>query len=198
MQSVVRAFSLSFSHYQCLTPTSELLDSPEIAPGAILGASGASGAAGATVPASGTRSGATSSFFNEPSSNAKPTSSSKSKSSSNLAPIIGGVVGGVAVIALLVTTIAFIMQRGRSEASAPVAPPFVGAYQPPMDEIQQPLTVGDGYAASTIPGTIGSSTSIPGTPVSPMRIYVRVSCPIPSRFYVCLTHALSYPYLFFF
>lgn len=39
MQLVVRNLSLFFSHYQCLTPTSCFLDSPEQAPGAKLGTS---------------------------------------------------------------------------------------------------------------------------------------------------------------
>jgi hypothetical protein len=140
-------------------------DSPEQAPGAVLGASGATGSA------SGTHSGATSSLPGESSSAVKPTSSSTSKkSSSNLGAIVGGAVGGVVVIALAAVAIVFFLRRRSSDGPAPVAPPAVGAYQPPMDEIQQPLTMDDGFTmASSIPGTIGSS--MPGTPVSPMRIY---------------------------
>ena len=184
LQSVVRTL-LSFSHYQCLTPTSCFLDSPELAAGAMLGPSGA------TVSASGTRSGATSSLFSEPSSSVKPTPSPTSKSSSNTGAIVGGVVGGVAVIGgLAAIAIGLFLRRRSSEAPAPVAPPVVGTYQPPMDEIQQPLTMDDGYTAS-IPGTIGSS--MPGTPLAQMRIYVRVSCPIYApHFYVCSSHALSF------
>ena len=188
LQSVVRTLSLSFSHYQYLTPTSCFLDSPEQAPGAILGTSGA------TVSASGTRSGATSSLSVGSSSTVKPTPLPSSNSSSNMGAIVGGAVGGVVVIALAAIAIGFFMRSRRSKAPAPVAPPFVGAYQPPpaMDEIQQPLTMDDGYTMSSNPGTIGSS--MPGTPVTQMRIYVRVSC--LSRFYVCSSQALSYPPFF--
>lgn len=145
-------------------------DSPEKAPGAILGPSGAAvSVSGATVSASGTRSGATSSLFGESSSTVKPTSSSTPKSSSNMGAIVGGVVGCVIVIALASIAFVLFLRRRGSEAPAPIAPPVVSASQPPMDEVQQPLTMNDGYAASSIPGSIGSS--MPGTPVSPMRIY---------------------------
>ena len=201
-QSAVRTLSLSFSHYQCLTPTSCFLDSPEQAPGVLLGPSGA------TVSASGTHSGATSSLAGESSSAVKPTSSSTSKSSSNLGVIVGGAVGGVVVIGLAAVAIGFFLRRRSSGAQAPVAPPFVGAsqpymgtsqpytgaFQPHMDEIQRPLTMDDGHTSSSAPGTIGSS--IPGTPVTQMRIYVRVSCSLPSCFYVCLSRFLTHSFIF--
>jgi hypothetical protein len=192
LQSEVRTLSLFSLTIQCLTPTSFLLDSPEQAPGAVLGASGATGSA------SGTHSGATSSLPGESSSAVKPTSSSTSKkSSSNLGAIVGGAVGGVVVIALAAVAIVFFLRRRSSDGPAPVAPPAVGAYQPPMDEIQQPLTMDDGFTmASSIPGTIGSS--MPGTPVSPMRIYVRVSCPITSRVSVCAYRLRFLTHSFFF
>jgi hypothetical protein len=185
MQSVVRTLSLSFSYYQCLTPTSCFLDSPEQAPGALLGTSGATVSTSGTRSGatSGTRGGATSSLSSESSSTANPTPPPSSKSSSNMGVIVGGAVGGVVVISLAAIAIVFFLRRRSSEAPAPVAPPVVGAYQPPMDEIQRPLTMDDGYAASSIPGTVGSS--VPGTPVSPMRIYVRVSCPITCRAAMC-------------
>jgi hypothetical protein len=166
----VRTLSLSFSHYQCLTPTSCFLDSPERGPGAILGTSGT------TVSASGTPSGATSSLFGDSSSTVTPTSSPSSKKSSNTGAIVGGAVGGVAVISLGAVAIAFFLRQRRPDSQAPVAPPFGGASQPPMDEIR-PLAMDDGYTSPSIPGTIGSS-SMPGTP---MRIYVRVSCPVARR-----------------
>jgi hypothetical protein len=173
LQSEVRTFFL-FPHYQCLTPTSCLLDTPEQAPGVLLGPSGA------TVSATGTRSGATSSPSGESSSTVKPTSgsssSSSSKSSSNTGAIVGGAVGGVAIISLAGIAIMFFLRRRRPEAPAPVAPPVFGASQPPMDEIRQPLTMDNEYATSSIPGTIGSS--IPGTPGASMRIYVRVPCSV--------------------
>jgi len=81
--------------------------------------------------------------------------------------IVVGAVGGVVVISLAAVAIVFFLRRRRPEAPAPVGPPAFGAYQPPMDEVQQPLTMDDAYTASSFPGTIGTS-SIPGTP---MRIY---------------------------
>ncbi len=139
---MVRTFSLSFSHYQYLTPTSCFLASPEKAPGTRIG-----------TP----------------------------KSSSNTDVIVGGAAGGVATISLVAIVISLYLRRRRREASAPVAPPAVGASQVPMDEIQ-PLTV-DGYASST-PGTIGS-LSAPGTSLVPMSSNVRVSCPISHRTSAC-------------
>ena len=173
MQLVVRILSPSFSHYQCLTPMSYFLDSPEQVPGTLLGPSGAA------VSASGTRSSATPSRSGESSSTVKPTPSPTPKSSSNTGAIVGGVVGGVAVIGLAAIAIGLFLRRRRPQAPS-VTQPVVDVYQPPMDEIQQPLTMDDGYTASSIPGTIGSSSmpGTPGTPVVPMRIYVRVSCPI--------------------
>ena len=152
---------------------SYFLDSPEQVPGTLLGPSGAA------VSVSGTRSSATSSRSSESSSTVKPTPSPAPKSSSNTGAIVGGVVGGVAVIGLAAIAIGLFLRRRRPEAP-PAAQPVVDVYQPPMDEIQQPLTMDDGYTASSIPGTIGSSSmpGTPGTPVVPMRIYVRVSCPI--------------------
>jgi hypothetical protein len=191
LQSAVRTLFLSFSHYQCLTPTACFLDSPEQAAGVILGPSGAT----VSSSASGTRSGATSSLSGESSSTAKPTSSPTSKSSSNMGIIVGGAVGGVVVIALAAIAIGFFLRQRRSEAPASVAPPFVGASQPHMDEIQQPLTMDDGYTSS-IPGTIGSS--MPGTPLSPMRIYVRVSCPLAVALLCVLIPCGFLPILFFF
>jgi len=142
-------------------------DTPERAAGAILGPSGA------TVSASGTRISTTpsaSSLSGLSWSTANPTPTPTPKSNSNIGAIVGGVVGGVAVIALAAIAIVFFLRRRSSDAPAPAAPPIVGAFQPPMDEIQQPLTMDDGYTvSSSIPGTIGSS--MPGTPVAPMRIY---------------------------
>ena len=181
LQSVVRTLSLFFSHYQCLTPsgTSCFLGIPEYAPGTILGPSGA------TVSSSSTRSGATSSLFSESSSTANPTSSPVQKSSSNTNLIVGAAVGGVVAISLVIA-IGFFLRRRSSEAPVPVAPPVVGASpsQPPMDEIQQPLTMGNGYtnSSASIPGTTGSS--MPSTPVAPMR-NVSVSCPFSSRASMC-------------
>ena len=173
LQSVVRTFPIFLTIN--VSPTSCFLDTPEQVPGVLLGPSGA------TVSASGTRSGATSSLFGGPSSTVGPTPASTSKSNSNTGAIVGGAVGGVVIIALAAIAIGYFMRRRRPEAPAPVAPPAFGASQPPMDEIQQPLT-NEVYAAS-IPGTIGSS--IPGTPGASMRIYVRVSSTITRRTAMC-------------
>ena len=199
----MRTRSIYFSHYQFLTPTTCFLDSPEQAPGAILGSSGV------TVSASGTHAvGATSPPVSEPSSAVKPTSSPTSKSSSNTGAIVGGVVGGLLIISLAAVAIVFFLRRRRQEAPA-VTPPVVGTSQPPMDEIQQPLRMDDGYAgyaSSSTPGTIGTP-SIPGTigtssmpPLAPMRIYVRVSCPIIRRSSMCADRmfVLAQSFFFFF
>ena len=112
-------------------------------------------------------------------------------------------MGGLVVISLAAVAIVFFLRRRRQDAPA-VTPPVVDTSQPPMDEVQQPLRMDDGYASSSIPGTIGTS-SIPGTigissmsPLAPMRIYVRFSCPISRRASVCSSHARSCPFFFFF
>jgi hypothetical protein len=102
-------------------------------------------------------------------------------------------VGGVAAISLIIA-IGFFLRRRRREAPIPVAPSVAGASQPPMDEVQQPLTMHDGYTASSIPSSIGSS--MPGTPVAPIW-NVRVSCPISRRASMC-THCMRFlAYSFF-
>jgi hypothetical protein len=140
-------------------------DTPELASGATPGASGTSGR-GAT--ASGTRAQSPTGTDASSSSTTKPASSSSAKkSSSNLGVIVGGAVGGVAVIAVGAIVIILLLRRQRPQAPAPVAtsmaPPGIGASQRPMEEIQQPLTMDDAYTAS-IPG----SSSMPGTPVTPL------------------------------
>lgn len=106
-------------------------------------------------------------------------------------------MGGVVVIgAIAAIAIGLSLRSRRSGAQAPVAPPVVGASQPPMDEIQQPLTMDDGYPASSISGTIGSS--MPGTPVAPMRFYVRVSCQVTRRASMCAHRMRFLIHSFFF
>jgi hypothetical protein len=107
------------------------------------------------------------------------------KSSSNTGAIAGGSVGGVSIISLVIA-IGFFLRRRRRRASAPITPPVVGAYQPPMDGSRQALTMHDGYTASSLTGTIGSS-SMPGTPLVPMT-NVRVSWS---------SNAVSCPFFFF-
>ena len=67
-------------------------------------------------------------------------------------------MGGLVVISLAAVAIVFFLRRRRQGAQA-VAPPVVGTSQPPMDEIQQPLRMDDGYMGSSTPGTIGSSST---------------------------------------
>ncbi|KAN0114319.1 hypothetical protein V8E52_006815 [Russula decolorans] len=141
-------------------------DFPEPAPGAILGHSTATASVLSTSSAS--------SLFGEPSSTVKPASGASSpipNSSTNTDVIVGATVGGVVAISLVVL-IGIFLRRRRPEALIPVAPPVVGlrASQPPMDEIQQPLTMDNGYTTSSasIPGTV-SRTSMPGASVAPVR-----------------------------
>jgi hypothetical protein len=196
LQSVVRTLSPSFSHYQCLTHTSFFVDFPEPAPGAILGHSTA------TIPVSSTSS--ASSLFGESSSTVKPASGASSplpNSSSNIDGnvIVGAAVGGGVAISLIIL-IGIFLRRRRREAPISVAPPVIGpgASQPPMDEIQQPLTMDNGYTTSSasIPGTV-SRTSMPGASVAPVR-NVRVSCSISGRASMCahrmrfLAHSLFF------
>jgi len=100
--------------------------------------------------------------------------------------IVGGIVGGVVAISLAIIAIGLFLRRRRLEVPVTATPPAVGAAQPPMDEIQQPLTIDDGYTASSI------GSSILGTPMAPMR-NVRVSCPISLRASMCTsTHRMRF------
>jgi hypothetical protein len=166
------------------------LDSPELAPGAMPGASGT------TISPSSIAARVTSSLFSEPSSIVNPTSpsSSTSQSSSNTVAIIGGAVGGVVAISLVIA-IGFFLRRRRPEVPGTGAPPTAGASRPPMDEIQRPLTMHDGYTTSSIPVTVGSS--MPGTPATPMRD-VRVSHPISRRAHICAHRMRFLAHSFFF
>ena len=108
------------------------------------------------------------------------------KSGSNTGIIVGSAVGGVAVISLVIV-IVFFLRRRRRGAPAPVASGIAGVSQ-------QPLTMGDGYTASSISMT-DTSSPMPGTPMAPMR-NVRVSCPISRRASVCSLLAVSCPFIF--
>ena len=142
LQSVVRTFSLPFSHYQCLTPTScFFLASPEQVPGTRLG-----------TP----------------------------KNSFNRNAIVGGAVGGVAIITI-VAIVLFLLRRRR--ARVPVPPPVVGPSRPPF-----PI----GAIASRIPGAIGS-LSAHGTHLVPIRT-VRISSSSNQHAFAC-AH-VSCPFFF--
>lgn len=164
-----------------------LIDSPELAPGTLLGPSGA------TVSVTGSGSHGTSTSSGD-SSTGVPTPT-PTKKSSNTGAIVGGVVGGVAAISIGAFGVVFFLLR-RKRSQAPTAAPGFGASQPPMDEIQRPLTDEGMYTASSLPGTVssppGTMSSLPGTPIVPMRLYVSVSCPITRRASVCSSHVLSF------
>ena len=170
IQPVVSIVSLSFFCFPLryrLTSTF-LIDSPELGPGAVLGPSGVSTPPGTspTVP---------------------PT---PSPPGNNTGAIVGGVIGGVAAISIAAAVIFFYLRRRRHSRAPSVAAPGVGASQSPVDEIK-PLTEEGTYTGSSLPGT----SSMPGTPGAPMRLYVRVFVHnSPPRSYVRSLHVLSYPF----
>jgi hypothetical protein len=148
-------------------------DTPELAPGAVL-------ASGATVSPSST--GPVSSSHTTGLPTPSPTHTG---SSTNAGAIAGGVVGGVAAISIAAAAIFFFMRRQRPQAPSAVVP-GVGPFQPPMDEIQRPLTDNETYTAYTASSVPASS--MPGTPVVPMRLYVRAFVlDKPPRFCVLIT-----------
>ena len=181
-ESSLLSFSPSLSHTHVLF---FIIDTPEVAPGVLLGASGAT----VTATGSGAQSphitSSASSAGTGDSSSPHPTSASTGGSSSNIGAIVGGAVGGVAAISIAVAAIFFFLRRQRPQAAPAVAAPGFGAFQPPMDEIQRPLTTDDvSYMASS-----QTVSSMPGTPVASMRLYVRVFVPnLPSRFSVYSPH----------
>ena len=153
------------------------IDSPEIAPGALLGPSGATVGATATRPQStlstdSTFAPSSTAVGDFPSSLSSPTSTGGS--SSNTGAIVGGVVGGVVAISIAVVAIAFSLRRQDPQAPS-AAPPGVGVSQPPMDKFQRPLTDNGMHTASTLTGT----------PAVPVKVYVRAFVSHhPSRFCV--------------
>ena len=105
-------------------------------------------------------------------------STSTGGSSSNTGAIVGGVVGGVAVISIAITAIFFSLRRQRPQAPT-ATPPGTGVSQLPKDEFQRPLTDKAMHTASTLPGD----------PVVPTKHYVRVfvpSQPSLSVFILCI------------
>jgi hypothetical protein len=164
IQSVVSIVSPILSFPPCHGLTSAfLIDSPELGPGAVLGPSGVS-----------------------TSSRASPTRSPPGKSKSNTGTIVGGVVGAVTATTVAVAAIFFYLRRRRSRAPSTAAL-GVGASQPPVDEIKQPLTEEGTNTGSSLPGT---------SPMSP-KVYVRVFIPnSPARSSVCSSHVLSSAFFF--
>ncbi len=164
IRSVVSIVSpiLSFSPSYSLTSTF-LIDSPELGPGAVIGASGVSTSSSTSPTGS-------------------PMPSLPVNHNSNTGAIVGGVVGGVAAISIAVAVIFFYLRRRRSRAPSAAAL-GVGASQPPVDELKQPLTEEGTNTGSSLPGT----SSMPGTPGAPMRLYVRVFISSTALLYVLIT-----------
>ena len=155
-------------------------DSPELAPGAVL-------ASGATVSASATGPVSPHSTVPDKFSSGTP-APTHTGSSTNVGAIAGGVVGGVVAISIAAAAIVFFFMRRQRPQAPSAALPGVGPYQQPMDEIQRPLTDYETYTSSV------PASSLPGTPIVPMRLYVRafVLLDQPSRFCV-LIHLYSGP-----
>ncbi|KAK3387146.1 hypothetical protein B0H63DRAFT_150810 [Podospora didyma] len=82
----------------------------------------------------------------------QPSSSGSSGSSTPIGPIVGGVVGGIVVIALVALGIFFCLRKKKAQQPAPPPPmqnqeqPFNGGYAPPMQNQEQPFNSG-GYAS---------------------------------------------------
>jgi hypothetical protein len=110
---------------------------------------------------------------------------------SNTGAIVGGVVG-VAGISIIAAVIFFYLRRRRSRARSAATPGF-GASQPPIDETKQPLTEEGINTVSSLPGT----SSMPGTPGAPMRLYVRAFIPDSPPCTLCAHHACFLPFFFF-
>lgn len=103
---------------------------------------------------------------------------------------MGGIIGGVAAISIAAAVIFFYLRRRRHSRAPSVAAPGVSASQSPVDEIK-PLTEEGTNTGSSLPGT----SSMPGTPGAPMRLYVRVSIHnSPPRSCVRSLHVLSHPF----
>jgi hypothetical protein len=82
--------------------------------------------------------------------------------------IAGGVVGGVAAVSIAAVALFFFLRR--QHPKAPSSTYGVGGMpQPQMDEYRQPMS-DDGTGTYVAP-------SAPGTPVTPMKLYVRIFVP---------------------
>jgi hypothetical protein len=104
-------------------------------------------------------------------------SPSGSKRSSNVGAIAGGVVGGIAVVSVLVAAIFFFLRRRRSRASSAASADDV-ALNPHMGQVQRPVS-DDGTVTASFPET----TAL-------MKPYVRVFGP-PSPDCVCSLFVLT-------
>ena len=146
--------------------TTVFSDFPEIGPGAMIGTSGS--------PTTGTGTGATRTSPSPTGSTdtssthgfaSPPTFTPTPSGGSNAGAIAGGVVGGIAAISIAAAALFFFLRR-RQRQQAPQAATFVvdGPSLPHMDESRRPLS----DDMSFVP------TSVPETPSTPMRLYVRV------------------------
>jgi hypothetical protein len=139
------------------------IDSPEVGPGRILSPSGPSASA----------SGPTSAFGDPFSITTTPAYTGRH--SSNVGPIIGGVIGGIAVISILVAALFFYRRRRRSLVSSPV---FEGDIDPHMDQVSR---------SASSQGTVSSYS--PVTPTSLLRPYVHIFIFSSSSACVCSHNA---------
>ena len=108
-------FSFLLSRRCCLPPTFHI-DNPEYGPGAVFGASGV--------------------YTSSTSSTGSPTPTASPKdSSSSTGPIVGGVVGSIAVVSIAVVAIFYLRRRSRAPSARSAS---FDAFQPYMDEIPRP------------------------------------------------------------
>ena len=141
----VRILSPLFPCCYCLTPRLTFIDSPELGPGTVLGASSSS----VSVSASTTRHG----------SSNTGTSTHVGRHSSNAGAIAGGVIGGIVAISSLVAALLFYLRRRRSLTPVVV---FEGDVARQMDQVQLPMS-DQGMVVETRPET-----------TAPLNIYVYV------------------------
>ncbi|KAH9973121.1 hypothetical protein BGW80DRAFT_1252422 [Lactifluus volemus] len=117
-------------------------DTPEVAPGALIGSAASSAISGSTA-----------SIFSSPTYTSPPSSSS-GKSSSNVGAIAGGVAGGVVAVSAAALLLFFFLRRRRPPVYDGAPPPLMGQVQSPPPE--------DGSFMSP---------SLPMTPATPMKLY---------------------------
>jgi hypothetical protein len=164
---------LSAASYRCI------LDNPETGPGTAIGPSSSPGPSaaptGATRPP-GNLLLATSTSSNGPS---KYTSTSTPSwvSTSDTGAIVGGVIGGIALIGIIIITIVYI-RRQRNESPCAASSAWATPSAPlVVDVLPQSPTEYEGKKALSDDGTFASSF-LPGSPVTSVRAYVRVLVPL--------------------
>jgi hypothetical protein len=159
-------------------------------PGSFISASSLTSTAGAGAGHATTAIASTSRVAGSPSSATSPVSnsgsSSKSGSSSNTAAIAGGVAGGVVALAIIGALLIYFLRK----KTPPQAPSAAFVVDPPMSA-QPPMSQMGQVASPPLPSDDGS-TYAPGTPVSPMKLYVRFSFSFLESLSMC-----TYIYTFF-